>query len=24
VQWNKSQVYSKTVAYFATKLESEP
>jgi lytic murein transglycosylase len=24
VQWNKSQVYSKTVAYFATRLESEP
>ncbi len=24
VQWNKSQVYSKTVAYLATKLESEP
>jgi lytic murein transglycosylase len=24
LQWNKSQVYSRTVAYFATRLESEP
>ena len=24
LQWNKSQVYSKTVAYFATRLEREP
>jgi len=24
LQWNKSQVYSRTVAYFASKLDSEP
>jgi lytic murein transglycosylase len=24
LQWNKSQVYSKTVAYFATRLKTEP
>ena len=24
MQWNKSQVYSRTVGYFATRLEREP